>query len=319
MNNLVFSLNATFPVFLLMIFGFILNKIGFIDEKTASWMNKFVFKIALPVLVFEDLADQDFRGTWNGKFVLFCFLATIISIGVISLFSVLCVKDKGKRGEFIQGAYRSSAALLGLAFIHNIYGDASTGMGPLMILGSVPLYNIFAVIILIFTAEKESENNGRSELIKKTAVGIAENPIIIGIIIGLIWSLLRIPRPTLFVNFTDNIARLATPLGLISMGASFEVKKALNEIKPALIATFIKLFVLVGIFMPIAVNMGFKGEQIVAILIMLGSSTTVSCYIMAKNMGHEGVLSSSIVMMTTFACSFTLTFWLFILRSLGII
>ena len=71
--------------------------------------------------------------------------------------------------------------------------------------------------------------------------------------------------------------------------------------------------------MPIAVNMGFKGEQIVAILIMLGSSTTVSCYIMAKNMGHEGVLSSSIVMMTTFACSFTLTFWLFILRSLGII
>lgn len=317
MSNLVFSLNATFPVFLLMIFGFILNKIGFIDEKTASWMNKFVFKIALPVLVFEDLADQDFRGTWNGKFVLFCFLVTITSIGVISLFSVLCVNDKGKRGEFIQGAYRSSAALLGLAFIHNIYGDASTGMGPLMILGSVPLYNIFAVIILIFTAEEES--NCKSELIKKTAVGIAKNPIIIGIIIGLIWSIFRIPRPALFVNFTDNIARLATPLGLISMGASFEVKKALNEIKPALVATFIKLIVLVGIFMPIAVKMGFKGEQIVAILIMLGSSTTVSCYIMAKNMGHEGVLSSSIVMMTTFACSFTLTFWLFILRSFGII
>ena len=316
MSNLVFSLNATFPVFLLMIFGFILNKIGFIDEKTASWMNKFVFKIALPVLVFEDLADQDFRGTWNGKFVLFCFLVTITSIGVISLFSVLCVKDKGKRGEFIQGAYRSSAALLGLAFIHNIYGDASTGMGPLMILGSVPLYNIFAVIILIFTAE---ESNCKSELIKKTAVGIAKNPIIIGIIIGLIWSIFRIPRPALFVNFSDNIARLATPLGLISMGASFEVKKALNEIKPALVATFIKLIVLVGIFMPIAVKMGFKGEQIVAILIMLGSSTTVSCYIMAKNMGHEGVLSSSIVMMTTFACSFTLTFWLFILRSFGII
>ena len=317
MSNLVFSLNATFPVFLLMIFGFILNKIGFIDEKTASWMNKFVFKIALPVLVFEDLADQDFRGTWNGKFVLFCFLVTITSIGVISLFSVLCVKDKGKRGEFIQGAYRSSAALLGLAFIHNIYGDASTGMGPLMILGSVPLYNIFAVIILIFTAEEES--NCKSELIKKTAVGIAKNPIIIGIIIGLIWSIFRIPRPALFVNFTDNIARLATPLGLISMGASFEVKKALNEIKPALVATFIKLIVLVGIFMPIAVKIGFKGEQIVAILITLGSSTTVSCYIMAKSMGHEGVLSSSIVMMTTFACSFTLTFWLFILRSFGII
>ena len=129
----------------------------------------------------------------------------------------------------------------------------------------------------------------------------------------------RIPRPVIFENFTENIARLATPMGLMSMGASFDIKKALKEIKPALIASFIKLFVLAGVFLPIAVSLGFAGEQIVAILIMLGSSTTVSCYIMAKNMGHEGVLSSSIIMMTTFGCSFSLTFWLYILRSLGII
>ena len=319
MNNLIFSLNATLPVFLLMIFGYLMNRIGFIDDKAASWMNKFVFKISLPMLLFVDLADQDFKGTWNGKFVLFCFMATIISIVVIFVFSFLCVKEKGKRGEFIQGAYRSSAALLGLAFIHNIYGDASTGMGPLMILGSVPLYNICAVIILMFTAENEGESDNKNEMIKKTAIGIAKNPIIIGIIIGLLWSLFRIPKPAILSTFTENIARLATPLGLMSMGASFEIKKALKEIKPALIATFIKLFVLVGIFLPIAVSMGFMGEQIVAILIMLGSATTVSCYIMAKSMGHEGVLSSSIIMMTTLGCSFSLTFWLFVLRSIGII
>ena len=319
MNNLIFSLNATLPVFLLMIFGYLMNRIGFIDDKAASWMNKFVFKISLPMLLFVDLADQDFKGTWNGKFVLFCFMATIISIVVIFGFSFLCVKEKGKRGEFIQGAYRSSAALLGLAFIHNIYGDASTGMGPLMILGSVPLYNICAVIILMFTAENEGESGNKNEMIKKTAIGIAKNPIIIGIIIGLLWSLFRIPKPAILSTFTENIARLATPLGLMSMGASFEIKKALKEIKPALIATFIKLFVLVGIFLPIAVSMGFMGEQIVAILIMLGSATTVSCYIMAKSMGHEGVLSSSIIMMTTLGCSFSLTFWLFVLRSIGII
>jgi predicted permease len=52
---------------------------------------------------------------------------------------------------------------------------------------------------------------------------------------------------------------------------------------------------------------------------MLGSASTVSCYIMAKNMGHEGTLSSSIVMITTFGCSFTLTFWLFLLKTLGVI
>jgi predicted permease len=321
MDNLVFSLNATLPIFSLMVLGNIFRRIGLIDEKAASWMNKFVFKVSLPVLVFKDLADQDFAGTWNGKFVLFCFLATSVSIILISLLSKLVIKDRGRRGEFIQGSYRSSAALLGIAFIHNIYGDQATGMGPLMILGSVPLYNIFAVIVLTLTAEEndEKEDTDKKALFIKTAKGIITNPIIIGIAVGLIWSVIGIPKPKVVDTLIANIAALATPLGLMSMGATFEYKKALGDIKPALLASFIKLFALVAMFLPLAVMMGFAGEQIVAILVMLGSATTVSCYIMAKSMGHEGTLSSSIVMMTTFGCSFTLTFWLFILRTFGII
>ena len=314
-----------------MVLGYIFNKLGIIDEKASSWMNKFVFTIALPVLVFKDLASQDFAGTWDGKFVLFCFFVTALSIAVISLFSKLVVKEKSKRGEFIQGAYRSSAALLGIAFIHNIYGEMSSGMGPLMILGRVPLYNIFAVIILMVTAEKEDgtgesskasaaqSTDEKKKLIKKTLLGILKNPIIIGIIAGFAWSVLKIPQGKIFSTMVDDVAKLATPLGLMSMGAAFDVKKALNEVKPSLIAAFIKLFLLVMIFMPIAVKMGFEGEQLIAILVMLGSATTVSCYIMAKSMGHDGTLSSSIVMLTTFGCSFSLTFWLYILKSLGLV
>ncbi|MBQ6094340.1 MAG: AEC family transporter [Lachnospiraceae bacterium] len=357
MENLIFSLNATAPIFALMVLGYLFRRIGLIDEKAANWMNKFVFTVALPVLVFKDLASQDFAGTWNTKFVLFCFLVTSLSIALIALLSKLVVKDLAKRGEFIQASYRSSAALLGIAFIHNIYGDAASGMGPLMILGSVPLYNIFAVIVLMLTAGAKEEQptkrtltgqapagngmagqqvqaqNGtqqvpqqdgaraqdRRALLTKTLRGIITNPIILGIVIGLVWSLLRIPQPKIFQTIVSNVSALATPLGLMSMGATFEFKKAAQDIKPALIAAFIKLFALAAIFLPIAVALGFAGEQIVAILVMLGSATTVSCYIMAKSMGHEGTLSSSVIMLTTFGCSFSLTLWLFVLRSLGVI
>ena len=71
--------------------------------------------------------------------------------------------------------------------------------------------------------------------------------------------------------------------------------------------------------MPVAIKIGFRNEQVIALLVMLGSATTVSSFVMAKNMGHEGTLSSSIVMMTTFGCSFSLTFWLFVLKTLNII
>jgi predicted permease len=105
----------------------------------------------------------------------------------------------------------------------------------------------------------------------------------------------------------------------MSMGASFRPEKAMEDLKPALAAAFIKLFGLAALFLPLALRLGFAGEQIVAILVMLGSATTVSCFVMAKNMGHEGTLTSSVVMITTFGCAFSLTFWLFLLRSMGII
>ena len=322
MENLIFSLNATLPVFILMVLGYLFYRIRLIDDRAAAWTNRFVFKAALPVLLFKDLATQDFAGTWDSSFVFFCFAATALSIGIITLLSFLILKDRGKRGEFIQASYRSSAAILGIAFIYNIYGDRATGMGPLMVIGSVPLYNIFAVLVLTLTAEDsdpEKTGTGTGNLIKKTLIGIIKNPLLIGVFGGLAWSLLGLPMSGVPDKVTDSLASLATPLGLMSMGASFRPGKAMEDLKSALAASFIKLFGLAALFLPLALHLGFAGEQLVAILVMLGSATTVSCYVMAKNMGHEGTLTSSVVMITTFGCSFSLTLWLFLLKSMGVI
>ena len=314
MENLIFSLNATIPVFLLMVLGLALRKIGWIDEVFASKMNKFVFRVPLPVLLFQDLATVDFYEMWDGRFVLFCFAVTFLGIVIAGLLSLL-LKNRRIQGEFIQASYRSSAALLGIAFIQNIYGSA--GIAPLMIIGSVPLYNIMAVAVLsFFSPERKKLDAGT---VKKTWKGIVTNPIIIGILIGMIWSLLRLPLPEIAAKTVSSIGATATPLGLMAMGASFDFRKALGQKGPALAASFLKLIGFCAVFLPIAAAMGFRQEKLVAILIMLGSATTVSCYVMAKNMDHEGTLTSSVVMLTTLGSAFTVTAWLYILKSLGII
>lgn len=109
MDNLIFSLNATVPIFLLMVLGLFFRKLNWIDEEFATKMNAFVFRVPLPVMLFADLAKVDFKSAWNGKFVLFCFIATLLSIILVALFSLLW-KDKTIQGEFIQASYRSSAA-----------------------------------------------------------------------------------------------------------------------------------------------------------------------------------------------------------------
>lgn len=314
MENLIFSLNATIPIFLMMLLGMLFRKLGWMDEVFAVKMNKFVFLVPLPVLLFEQLATVDFSEVWDIKFILFCFVVTAISITISTLISLLW-KDRSIKGEFIQATYRSSAALLGIAFIQNIYG--TVGMAPLMIIGSVPLYNIMAVVVL--SVFKPGNNSFDKALVKKTLKGIATNPIIIGIVAGFVWSALKLPMPTILHKVVSNVGTTATPMGLMSMGATFELRKATSKMKPTIVAVFMKLVGFCAVFLPVAAVLGFRNEELIAILVMLGSATTVSSFVMARNMGHEGTLSSGVIMMTTLLSAFTLTMWLDVLRSFGLV
>lgn len=314
MENLIFSLNATIPIFLMMLLGMLFRKLGWMDEVFAAKMNKFVFLVPLPVLLFEQLATVDFSEVWDIKFILFCFVVTAISITISTVISLLW-KDRSIKGEFIQATYRSSAALLGIAFIQNIYG--TVGMAPLMIIGSVPLYNVMAVVVLSFF--KPGNNSFDKALVKKTLKGIVTNPIIIGIVAGFVWSALKLPMPLILHKTVSSIGATATPMGLMSMGATFEMKKATSKMKPTLVAVFMKLIGFCAIFLPVAAMLGFRNEQLIAILVMLGSATTVSSFVMARSMGHEGTLSSGVIMMTTLLSVFTLTMWLDVLRSFGLV
>ena len=108
-------------------------------------------------------------------------------------------------------------------------------------------------------------------------------------------------------------------LALVSIGAGFEGAKAIQKLGPTIAASLIKLVVLPGIFLPIAYAMGFRDQALVALLIMTGAPSTVTCYIMTKNMDGDAVLSSSIIVLTTALSALTMTAALYIMHSIGAI
>lgn len=317
MENLIFSLNSTMPLFLIMLLGYLLHRKGFLEDSFVASANKFVFRIALPVQLFRDLATTDIYANFDGKYVLFCFVSTLVSILVIWFLARHLLKDKHIVGEFVQACYRSSAAILGAAFIQNIYG--TSGMSGLMILGSVPLYNIFAVLILTIESPSADAQTGMSDKIKASIKGIFTNPILIGIALGFVYSLLRLPMPAIAGKTLSSLASLTSPLALLAIGAGFKGKSALGYLKPTVVATLVKLVILPAVFLPLAVKCGFTNEKLVALLVMLGSISTPSGYVMAKQMGHEGVLSGSVCVTTTFFSALTLTFWVWLAHSMGYI
>lgn len=151
MADFIFSLNATLPIFLIMVLGWFLMRIGLFTKEFNKVADKYVFKVALPVLLFKDIATADIRSDFNLTFVLFCMITTTIMFLAIWGLSYIFIKDKTQVGAFAQASARGSAAVLGIAFINNIYGNS--GMAPLMIVSAVPLYNILSVIILTFSAD----------------------------------------------------------------------------------------------------------------------------------------------------------------------
>ena len=316
MENFIYSINVTMPIFLVMVIGYILKQIGMLNDNLVTVADKFNFKVTLPFMLFKDIAGVDIKAVFDIKYVLFCAIVSTICFWVVWGTAKLLVRDKTIRGAFVQSSFRGSAAVMGLAFIQNIYG--SSAMGPLMIVSAVPLYNIFSVIVLTFEAN-DSTGIDKKAKIRQAGINICKNPIILSILAGLIVGLLGIQFPTLVNKTVSNVAQMATPLALITIGAGFEGRKALAKIAPTMASSMIKLVLQPLVFLPVAAWMGFSGEKMIAILIMLASPTTPSCYIMAKSMNNDEVLTASVIVTTTLMAAFTLTGWIFLLKTLGYI
>lgn len=317
MDSLIYSLNATMPVFLIMVVGWVLKQIGILTDGFVASADKFNFKVTLPLMLFTDLALTDIREMFDGRYALFCAAVTTVMFFGTWIGAKLFIKDKSITGAFVQVCYRSSVAILGIAFITNIYGDP--GMAPILIIGCVPLFNIYAVLVLTFEAPEGGERVPLGEHIKRSLINIAKNPIIISIVLGVIAAAIGLKLPHIIEKTMTDIGSLASPLTLIAIGAGFEGARAIKKIKPTLIASAVKLVVIPAVFLAASVKFGWRNQELVALIIMLGSPATPSCYIMAKNMNNDHVLTSSVIVTTTLLSSVTLTFWLFICKYMGYI
>ena len=152
MGNFHFQSDSTMPLFLVMVVGYLLKKKGMLTKNFISAAEKFNFDVTLPALLIRDLSQIDIYGTFDLKFVIYCALATTGFFGLTWIGARLLIRDKSSVGAFVQVACRSSAAVLGIALIQNMYG--TSGMAPMMIIGAVPLFNIYSVLVLTLENRK---------------------------------------------------------------------------------------------------------------------------------------------------------------------
>lgn len=299
------------PIFLVIIAGWILKKIGIINDNFVASATKLCFTFLMPVLLFRDMATSNITELFDAKFVIYMISVNTAVFLLLWALSNL-FKDNGMASAFVQGSFRGNAAIFSIAIMQNMYGVS--GLASLVVAVSLPLYNIYSTIILEVKSPVRKKN-----MIKSSLINICKNPIIIGILCGLPFSIFNVSFPVIVSKTLNNFATIATPLALLSIGAGFNFGSSIKKIKPTIAATAFKLVGQALIFLPIAVALGFRKESLVALLTMHGAPTATSAYIMAKNMNSDADLTSNIIIITALLSCFTLAAGIFILKSFGLI
>lgn len=319
LENLLFSVNAVLPIFLLVGLGWLLKKTSFLPDAFYSGSEKLVFKIGLPCMLFLSVAESTVDNLANNlPLVLFCSASVVVAFLLLVLVVPLFVKDNDKRGAFIQGAYRSNFGILGLPLAANLFGNEGTATAAILMPAAIIFFNVLAVVILTVYAPSDLKKKP-SVLARDIAVSVMTNPLIIAVVLGLPFLFLNIELP-LFVSKTANdLSDTVTALALISLGAGFRKESLVSKVKYSVTAASIKTALLPTLAVFFAYLCGFRGVQLGLVFILFGSPTAVSSYIMAKSMKSDHEMAGQILLLSTLMCLFTLFFGIFLLRSVGLI
>ena len=314
-KDFLFSVGAILPVFGVMVLGFLLRRRGFLTQGFCQTGNRLVFNLCLPAMLLRQIASMGGVRASDGGFLLYAFAATLAGVLAVWLPAHFFMKNKTQVGAFAQGAFRGNTALLGAALLQSICG--SQAYAPLIILAAVPVYNVLSVVVLSLEA------GGGGTLHRARVLGalkqVARNPILLGILAGMPFALTGRSIPLPADKVLSMLGGLASPLSLLVIGAGFRWQAALEKRRTTLLAALVKLVLLPAAALPPAAALGFRGEALVALLVMSGTPSAVSSYIMAENMGNDGVLANGIVAVTTLLSAVTLTGWIFLLRTLQLI
>ncbi len=312
MENLIIAFNVVLPLLLCIMLGYFLSRIGMIGEALRKGMNSLCFKVFLPFYLFNSIYTTDVSASFNGMLMIFCCAAMIAWFALLMVVIPRMEKENPRRGVLIQAMFRSNFALFGLPMAESLCGAERMGPTSLLIGVCVPLVNVLAVIAL------ESFRGGRPS-VKKMLLGIAKNPLIISSLLGVVFNLLEIRLPSAVLKTVTDLGRVATPLSLVALGASFTFASAASFRRQLILGVSGKLVICPLLMVTLGALVGLRAEMLVPVLIFFAAPTAVSSYPMAQQMDGDGELAAALVVFTSALSILTIFVWVFALKTLGLI
>ncbi len=327
MSNIVFAVNAVFPLILTVLAGYLLKRAKIVNKEIAGGMNRLVFRLFLPAMLFlniyniEDLAALDLTYVWY----------TLGITGILFLLAIPVTKwissERRQRGVLVQASFRSNFALVGIPLAESLFGQAGSRVATLLSAFIIPLYNVLAVICLTVF----SENTEKKINVKRILLDIIKNPLIQAIALGGVCLAVRALFDSVGIDFRikndlpviyktlDSLSKVATPLALVVLGAQFEFTAIASLKKQIFFGVIMRALVVPVIGLGCAYFMDcFEGAHFAAFAAVFVTPIAVSSVPMAQEMGADSDLAGQLVVWTTLLSALTLFVSATVLKALGV-
>ena len=324
MTDFLFAVNATSPIVIMVLVGYFLKRIGMLDLGVAKVLNKLVFRVFLPAMLFlnmykiESLADVDFGFVWYT--IIATVILFLIAVGVVILFT----KENAKRGALLQSVFRANYALVGIPLATSLFGAEGAIAATVLSAFIIPVFNSLAVIgLCIFSPDKKPS-------VKKILLGIAKNPLIQSIAVGFVALGIRavFVRCGVAFRLTDiepvyktlnNLSSVATPLALLVLGAQFEMSAIPQLKKYIAFGVIARNLVVPAVGIAVAYFIGaFTGAHFATFVAVFCTPVAVSSVPMAQEMDADVSLAGQLVIWSTVFSAFSIFIASYILKVLGI-
>ena len=319
MNSMTLAFNAVFPLLAFMVLGYFLGYIKLLDSKTASVMNILVFRVFLPLSIFQSIYDADIGSAFDLKLTVFIAITSILFFILLSLTIGRMEKDKTIAPVMVQGIHKANYNLLVLSIVSSFFGK-DIGMAAVLVIIITPIVNTCSTI-----AFENARGNGIGKgkgirgwlvMLKK----IVLNPMVSSCLLGLLANVSGIRIPALLMNsVVSKLGAMATPIAMLALGAGFDFKAMKKWLGRLAIVSTGKLIVLPLITVTVAALLGIRGPNMIAVLLFSGAPAAVNSYSTAVSMGGNGELAGEIVAVTSILSVFTLFVFLTVMGNIGLI
>lgn len=314
MLQLSYSLNIILPIFFIIFLGWYLRRIRVIDAHFVTIASKLVFNVAMPTLVFLKVAALDFTEEINFAPIFVGLFLIVIIFALLWIIGLRFIQSGRDLGVFIQGSYRSNFGIIGLAIAGSIYGDQGYSLAALYLAFVIPVFNVLAIISLTVPMGRERGIN--MLMMAKT---IVTNPLIIGVLVGLGFSLFSIAVPPLVERTGYYLADLTLPLALIGVGGVLQIRDRDYSVTVMMFTCLVKLVLAPVVGVSAAILLGYEPIDVVMIFLMFGCPSAAASFVMADAMGANRQLAGASVVFSTIFSALSLTLGLLFLTMMGYI